>query len=236
MKPEQTAAGHGFSLIETFTKLADLGAEWVMWLLLALGCLSVLVIVERIWLFQSTRIDVTGMARKLLQAFDKNDLEKAKAVVARARSMEERVLCDALSMYNGGAEAVEEIASASIIREKQRYERAISILGTVGSNAPFIGLLGTVIGVILSFAELGRNPKGGLEVVGPGISEALVATAVGLLIAIPAVVSFNWMKNMMKKRVGDTDFLCRLVIANLKRTDRFHSSPGQLSAQAAEEE
>jgi len=236
MKPEQTAAEHGFSLIETFTKLADLGAEWVMWLLLGLGCVSVLVIVERIWLFQSTRIDVTGMARKLLQAFDKNDLEKAKAVVSRARSMEERVLCEALSMYNGGAEAVEEIAMASIIREKQRYERAISILGTVGSNAPFIGLLGTVIGVILSFAELGRNPKGGLEVVGPGISEALVATAVGLLIAIPAVVSFNWMKNMMKKRVGDTDFLCRLVIANLKRTDRFHSSPGELRAAAAEEE
>ena len=92
-----------------------------------------------------------------------------------------------------------------------------------------------ILSVILSFAELGRNPKGGLEVVGPGISEALVATAVGLLIAIPAVVSFNWMKNMMKKRVGDTDFLCRLVIAQLKRTDRF-SSPGELTAAAAEEE
>jgi biopolymer transport protein ExbB/TolQ len=235
MKPHEEAARHGFSLIETFTKLADLGAEWVMWLLLALGFISVLVMVERIWLFQSTRIDVTAMARKLLQAFEKNDIEKARAVVSRAKSMEERVLCDALSMYNGGAEAVEEIASASIIREKQRYERAMSILGTVGANAPFIGLLGTVIGVILSFAELGRNPKGGLEVVGPGISEALVATAVGLLIAIPAVVSFNWMKNMLKKRVGDTDFLCRLVIAQLKRTDRFVSSPGELAAAAEEE-
>jgi biopolymer transport protein ExbB/TolQ len=84
-----------------------------------------------------------------------------------------------------------------------------------------VGLLGTVIGVILAFAELGRNPKGGLEVVGPGISEALVATAVALLVAIPAVVLFNWFKALLKKRLNDTDFLCRLLIAQLKRTDKI---------------
>ncbi len=149
--------------------------------------------------------------------------------------MEERVLGDALSMYDGGADAVEEIAKASMIRERQRYERALSFLGTVGSNAPFVGLLGTVIGVILAFAELGRNPKGGLEVVGPGISEALVATAVGLLVAIPAVVLFNWFKGQLKKRMSDTDFLCRLVIAQLKRTDRFPGSERLETPAAAEE-
>ncbi len=215
------AAESSISLIETFTKLAELGAEWVMWLLLALAGLSVIVAVERLYLFMSTRIDVTKTARRLLQQLDRGNLDEAKALVKRARAMEERVLGDALSMYQGGAEAVEEIAQASMIRERQRYERALSFLGTVGSNAPFVGLLGTVIGVILAFSELGRNPKGGLEVVGPGISEALVATAVGLLVAIPAVVLFNWFKALLKKRMSDTDFLCRLVIAQLKRTDRF---------------
>jgi biopolymer transport protein ExbB/TolQ len=213
-------AEHGFSLIETFTKLAGLGAEWVMWLLLALAALSVVISVERLYLFVSTRIDVMATARKLLRNLEHNDIEQAKALVTRAKAMEERVLGDALSMYNGGADAVEEIARASMIRERQRYERALSFLGTVGSNAPFVGLLGTVIGVILAFAELGRNPKGGLEVVGPGISEALVATAVGLLVAIPAVVLFNYFKALLKKRLNDTDFLCRLVVAQLKRTDR----------------
>lgn len=217
MKP----ADSSISLIETFTKLAELGAEWVMWLLLALAALSVIIAVERLYLFMSTRIDVTKTARKLLQQLDRGDLDEAKAIVSRARAMEERVVGDALSMYQGGAEAVEEIAHASLIRERQRYERALSFLGTVGSNAPFVGLLGTVIGVILAFAELGRNPKGGLEVVGPGISEALVATAVGLVVAIPAVVLFNWFKALLKKRMSDTDFLCRLVVAQLKRTDRF---------------
>jgi biopolymer transport protein ExbB len=212
---------HGISLIETFTKLAGVGAEWVMWLLLGLAGLCVVVAVERLYLFASTRIDVTRTARKLLQVLDRGELDEAKALVGRAKAMEERVLADALSLYAGGPDAVEEIARASMIRERQRYERALNILGTVGSNAPFVGLLGTVIGVILAFAELGRNPKGGLEVVGPGISEALVATAVGLLVAIPAVVLFNYFKGQLKKRVNDTDFLCRLVVAQLKRTDRF---------------
>jgi biopolymer transport protein ExbB len=113
----------------------------------------------------------------------------------------------------------------------------LSDVGTVGSNAPFIGLLGTVIGVIIAFAELGRNPKGGLEVVGPGISEALVATAVGLLVAIPAVVSFNWLKAMLKKRVADTDFLCRIVIAQLKkRVDPFAGDIGTAAAADAAED
>ena len=225
----------GFSLIQTFTKLAGVGAEWVMWLLLGLACLCVIVAVERLYLFTSTRIDVTSMARKLLQQLDRGDIDQARSIVNRAKAMEERVLSDALSLYHGGADAVEEIAGASLLRERQRYERALSILGTVGANAPFVGLLGTVIGVILAFSELGRNPKGGLEVVGPGISEALVATAVGLLVAIPSVVLFNVFKNMLKKRVSDTDFLCRLVVAQLKRTDRFSGAGMEDAAIAAEE-
>src|SRR5262245_39947514 len=195
------AAEHGISLIETFTKLAELGAEWVMWLLLALAGLTVIIAIERLYLFLSTGVDVMGTARKLLQALERNDLGQAKALVKRAKAMEERVLGDALSMYDGGADAVEEIAKASLIRERQRYERALSFLGTVGSNSPFVGLLGTVIGVILAFSELGRNPKGGLEVVGPGISEALVATAVGLLVAIPALICFTWMKGLLNRRM-----------------------------------
>lgn len=100
-------------------------------------------------------------------------------------------------------------------REKQRYNRFLSYFGTVGNNAPFIGLFGTVIGIILAFKQLGENPQGGLEVVGPAIAEALVATAVGLLVAIPAVVIYNTCKGIVKERVGNTDFLGRLVLARL---------------------
>lgn len=231
-------AQHELSLIEVFTKLAGFGSEWVMWLLLGLGGIGVIIAFERLYLFLSTRMDVTGTARKLIGFLDRGDIERARELVKTGKGMEERVISDALSMYEHGPDSVEEVANASLIREKQRYERALMFLGTVGSNGPFIGLLGTVIGVILSFAELGRNPKGGLEVVGPGISEALVATAVGLLIAIPAVVTFNWFKSMLKLRIGNTDFLLRLVIAQLKRVDPVSliSRDDMSEAVAAEEE
>jgi biopolymer transport protein ExbB/TolQ len=209
-------AQHEFSLVGLFTKLANFGAEWVMYLLLGLAFLAIVVAIERQFLFFTTRIDLTKTARKLLGLLEKGDLPGARNLVKDGKAMEHRVLADVLSVYEKGAASVEEIAHASLIREKQRYERSLSFLGTVGSNGPFIGLLGTVIGVIISFGELGRNPKGGLEVVGPGISEALVATAVGLIVAIPAVVMFNHFKGLLKTRVGNAEFLTRIVVAQLK--------------------
>jgi biopolymer transport protein ExbB/TolQ len=209
-------AAEGLSLISVFLKLAQLGAEWVMWLLLAMSFFCVVIIFERMFLFLTTQVDVTKLARKLSTLLEAGKFAEAQEMVKSGKAMEERVLADALSIYKKGPDSVEEIAQASMIRERQRYERALRYLGTVGSNGPFIGLLGTVIGVILSFSELGRNPKGGLEVVGPGISEALVATAVGLLVAIPAVIFFNWFKQLLRKRVGNTDFLVRIVAAHLK--------------------
>jgi biopolymer transport protein ExbB/TolQ len=210
-------AKHGLSLIQTFLRLAQLGAEWVMWLLLALGFIAAVLVFERLYLYLSTQVDVTRLARKLIEHLSAGRLDAARDLVKGGKGIEERVISDALSMYTEGPDAVEELVQASMIKERQRYERSLSFLGTVGSNGPFIGLLGTVIGVILSFGELGRNPKGGLEVVGPGISEALVATAVGLVVAIPSVISFNWMKGMLKKRLANSDFLARLVVTQLKR-------------------
>jgi biopolymer transport protein ExbB/TolQ len=210
-------AKHGLSLIQTFLRLAQLGAEWVMWLLLAMGFIAAVLVFERIYLYMSTQVNVTRLARQLLELLSAGRLDKAQELVRKGRAIEERVISDALALYTEGPDAVEEIVQASLIKERQRYERSLSYLGTVGSNAPFIGLLGTVIGVILAFAELGRNPKGGLEVVGPGISEALVATAVGLVVAIPSLICFNWMKGLLKKRLSNSDFLARIVVTQLKR-------------------
>ena len=210
-------AKHGLSLIQTFLRLAQLGAEWVMWLLLGLGFIAAVLFFERLYLYMSTRVDVTRLARALVKLLEEGRVDEARELVKSGRAIEERVSSDALSLYADGSSAVEEIVQASMIRERQRYERSLSYFGTVGSNAPFIGLLGTVIGVILAFAELGRNPKGGLEVVGPGISEALVATCVGLVVAIPSLISFNWLKGQLKRRLSNADFLSRIIVTQLKR-------------------
>ncbi len=205
----------GFSPVAAFLQFAELGAEWVMWLMIALGFFAIVLFVERLRLYLVTRVDAPGIARRLVELLESGDVKGAREMFARGAAMEERVLADALEAYDRGAHAVDQILQSSLARERQRFERYLPYFGTLGNNAPFIGLFGTVIGIIVAFKELGANPKGGLEVVGPGIAEALVATAVGLLVAIPAVVAFNMFKSALKSRVGNTDFLGRIVLAQL---------------------
>ncbi len=217
----------GFSVIGAFLSFAELGAEWVMWLMIVLGFVAIVLFFERLRLFMTTRVDAPGIARDLVRLLDAGEIEDARKRVSRGHAMEERVLADALEAYDRGSHVVEQVILSSLARERQRFDRFLTYFGTLGNNAPFIGLFGTVVGIILAFKALGENPKGGLEVVGPGIAEALVATAVGLLVAIPAVVMFNYFKGMLKARVGNTDFLGRIVLARLKH-DEGHApaAPG----------
>lgn len=203
------------SVITAFVKLADLGAEWVMWLMIGLGFAMIALAVERLWLYRATRVDPGDMGRQLSQTLGAGDLAAARARFARGRAMEERVLADALSVYDKGATVIEQTMRSALVREKRRYNRFLSYFGTLGNNAPFIGLLGTVIGIILAFKQLAANPTGGLEVVGPAIAEALVATAVGLIVAIPAVVAFNHFKGTVQDRIDNTDFLASIVLAHV---------------------
>lgn len=214
MKEEQE-----FSVISAFMDFADLGAEWVMWLMIAMGFVGIVLMVERARLFLFTKIDAPALGRQLVKALQDGDLSGARSRVAKGRAMEERVLADALEAYPRGAFAVEQVMISSLARERQRYDRFLSYFGTVGSNAPFIGLFGTVIGIILAFKALGANPKGGLEVVGPAIAEALVATAVGLLVAIPAVIAFNFFKGLIRVRIGNVEFLVRILLSQMNGAD-----------------
>jgi biopolymer transport protein ExbB/TolQ len=213
------AEQHGFSIIQAFLNFSDLGAEWVMWLMVALGFMMIAICVERLRLYVTTRIDAPSLARGLVESLDAGDVAKAKALVSAGRAMEERVVADAVEALPRGVFAVEQLMASSLARERMRYDRFLSILGTVGNNAPFVGLFGTVIGIILAFKQLGANPKGGLEVVGPAIAEALVATAVGLLVAIPSVAAYNSFKASLKERVNNTEFLSRIVLASAHRRE-----------------
>jgi biopolymer transport protein ExbB len=94
-------------------------------------------------------------------------------------------------------------------------ERNLGVLGTLGNNAPFIGLFGTVLGIIKAFADLSRNQAGGAGAVMSGISEALVATAVGLMVAIPAVIAFNFFQGRVRKTLGRVDAMAHLVLAGM---------------------
>ena len=97
-------------------------------------------------------------------------------------------------------------------------EKRLLILGTLGNNAPFVGLFGTVLGVIRAFHDLAQNATAGPEVVMAGLSEALIATAVGLFVAIPCVISYNYFKKQVEDLLSTTETLSRLILSHLRST------------------
>ena len=120
-----------------------------------------------------------------------------------------------------GAEAVEEIVEATIVRERLRYERFLSYLSTLGNNAPFIGLFGTVLGIVEAFAALAANAQAGAVTEGAanimsGVSEALVATAVGLVVALPAVAVNNVFGRWLKTIIARGEVVGHALASHLK--------------------
>ena len=105
-------------------------------------------------------------------------------------------------------------------RERMSLEKRLGVLGTLGNNAPFIGLFGTVLGIIRSFADLAQNQGGGAAVVMRGISEALVATAVGLLVAIPAVIAYNIFQGRVRRTMGRIDTMAHLILSSHRQRRR----------------
>jgi biopolymer transport protein TolQ len=105
----------------------------------------------------------------------------------------------------GGAESVARALRRATTLETQRLEKFLTFLATTGSTAPFIGLFGTVWGIMDSFRGIGQTGSASLAVVAPGISEALVATAIGLVAAIPAVVGYNHFVNKVNILTGEMD-------------------------------
>jgi len=192
-----------------------LGAGWVLWLLVALSVLSVAVMLERGLYFGQRRM--SKRFPELLRLCEGGSLDKA-AQLAQGDAMEAEVVRAAARVASSGQAAVEKAVASTIDRRRLEYERWLFVLGTLGNNAPFIGLFGTVLGIIRAFADLAAHPGGataGASTVMAGISEALVATAVGLFVAIPAVLSFNIYQRLLKRVVGRSQSLGNAIAAGL---------------------
>jgi biopolymer transport protein ExbB len=115
-----------------------------------------------------------------------------------------------------GPEAVEDVMAAALIGERLALEKRLIILGTLGNNAPFVGLFGTVLGIIRSFNDLAVTGSSGVSVVMAGISAALVATAFGILVAIPAVIANNYFNTRLEEMAASSDRLSRVLLSHLR--------------------
>lgn len=203
-------------LIRTLLDLPIFDAEWVLWLLLGLSLLSVIVMIERVWFFHVHRVDAQAIRVELEQLLDRGDYKAAARLLERHDSLETNVVLAGLRHYGKGPDAVEDLLAGAESLELQRYQKRLGFLATIGSNAPFIGLFGTVLGVIKAFAELGSDLGSAGGELMDGISEALVATGVGLLVAIPAVIAYNAFAARVKKLAANTDAISRTLLAALK--------------------
>jgi len=201
------------------TKLLSItlsSAEWVLWILACLSVLSIALMLERLAYFSSHRLpDSASLAGQLARG----EFEAVRRAIGQRMGMEASVIRDALAAIPQGPDTVEQVIASAIARERPQYERSLSFLGTLGNNAPFIGLFGTVLGIIKAFHDLGRTVVRGSAIqqtVMTGISEALVATAVGLAVAIPAVVAFNAFNRWLKTMTARTETLGHALVGQLR--------------------
>jgi biopolymer transport protein ExbB len=204
------------NITERFLAFTLLGAQWVLWLLIILSVISFAVMIERIWFFTTHSIDVQSLMADLRRLLNKGSVSDARARVSGSDSSEMAIVDAGLAEYERGADAVSEAMAGKKVRERMRLERNLVFLGTLGNNAPFIGLFGTVLGIIKAFHDLAGNQAGGAQVIMASISEALVATAVGLLVALPAVVGFNYFNRRVRGVIANSDALAHVVLAQLK--------------------
>jgi biopolymer transport protein ExbB/biopolymer transport protein TolQ len=189
--------------VERLLRIALLGSTWVLYLLVALSVLSLSAAIER-WLYFARRSDnLDALTARFAAALEVDDFHEARRVLEKSRSIEAQIVREALRWVHGGPRAFSDALDAAAARARTQLRRATSLLGTLGNNAPFVGLLGTVIGVIEAFHQLGAAGQNHAAMgnVMTGIAEALVATGVGLFVALPAVVSYN----LVQRRIAAID-------------------------------
>lgn len=202
-------------LVERLQRVASGGGGWVLWLMLALSVLSIAIMLERIIFFASRRDDIDALTKSLIEMLKVGDKKAAKKLLDDSKSIEAAVMRPCLDWTQNGPEAFREVVDAEMTKQKKQLERGTTFLGTLGNNGPFIGLVGTVLGVIQAFQQLGNQSEKAMGNVMVGIAEALIATGVGLFVAIPAVVAFNIVNRSIGNVEQNVTIMSKYVIALL---------------------
>ena len=166
--------------------------------LLAASVIALGVFLERLWRFRGLHDETRALTKETIEALVKRDLELARALCEGSNQPIAEIFLEAMRWRNVPLEDLERVLSTSRHEAAYDLKRGLWMIGTIGSLAPYVGLFGTVVGIIRAFADMAEHGAGGFEVVAAGISEALIATAMGLAVAIVALGFFNYLQT----RVG----------------------------------
>jgi biopolymer transport protein ExbB/biopolymer transport protein TolQ len=224
-------------LVERLSRIAQLGSSWVLYLLLALSVVSLASAIER-WIFFARRSDdIDALAARFSEALEQEDFDRARQALRASKSLEAAIVLSALRWIHGGPAALANALDAALGNARGELQRSTYLLGTLGNNAPFVGLLGTVIGVIDAFHQLGEAGQNHAAMgnVMTGIAEALIATGVGIFVAIPAVVAYNLLQKKIAEVETGVNVLGKLAGAYAESRARTGESLPRFEAEQAPE-
>lgn len=178
----------------------------VLTVLLVMSIFSVTIIVDRVRVIRRCKVNERSFMSRLLRILSEQG-QRAALDFCRKYDFPIAMVSAEVLLQTGGREAKERAMQHGIQAQTRELESMVPVLGTVAGTAPFVGLFGTVIGIIKAFASISANSGGGPEVVSAGISEALITTACGLVVAIPALIGYNYCIHMSEVLMTDVELL-----------------------------
>ena len=194
------------------------GGWFVLSILLCGSVISIAIIFDRIIALRRARMDAEKFARLLYRVLREQGRTAAIAFCGEHRQPIAEVM-SAMISASGTREERERAFRHALRISVRSLQTRVPILGTVGSIAPFVGLFGTVWGIMKAFREIGANAGGGPSVVAAGISEALITTAFGLLVAIPAIVAYNSFTTHIRRLAEEIDLTTLEMLDEVMRMD-----------------
>jgi biopolymer transport protein ExbB len=198
-----------------FVAFAQLGASWVLWLLVAMSVLSIGIMIDRALWLRGRDLDLERFTRELRGALERDEVERFVEKYKNDPAIPARVALRGLEERTRGPEAAAEAMHGERLHWRKEGDKHLIILGTLGNNVPFVGLFGTVLGVINAFEHLRVNTAAAQDKTLDLIAEALTATAFGLLVAIPAVIAFNYFTRRIRVLMGGADQAAHTLLSML---------------------
>ena len=177
-----------------------------MWPLLAFSILSWTVIIERLYVFITIRPKLLRLARVVTQSIQTGDTGLAKQICHTEKPLIANLFLEIFDSQKSDA-LIERSIERNRLKLMSYFKRNLWILGTISSASPFVGLLGTVVGIVRAFHSMAEHGSGGFSVVAGGISESLVATAAGLIVAIISILMYNFFIQMVNQTLNQIKLL-----------------------------
>ena len=199
---------------KTIWEILQIGG-FTMYILLFCSILSIAIFLERIIYYRKrSKTKRAEFMMRAASALKTGDIKKAMEICKETLSPFSKVVYSGLQLYGHHKREISNAMEREITIETTKLERYTEIVGTIGNTAVYIGLFGTVLGIIRAFHDIAVAGAGGMSIVIGGVAEALVCTATGLFVAIPAVIAFNYFTKKVGHFMDDME-LCASELTDL---------------------